>query len=174
AVRFDFPGDQVRSFRSQVRRELVVRPQLQPVRPVGHDHVGLLGHGIARPAPPHLPAWFEAPGHVQLEVPVALALRDKRVPDLVRRCVDMNVPRAVRHEASRPTVCTSLTPSIFSIRRDSWASESISTVAETTAVLSSWTFTSSADMFTRFSATTVAMSRSRPCRSNTSILIATG
>src|SRR5260370_19448141 len=77
-------------------------------------------------------------------------------------------------EASRATVCTSFTPSSFSMRRDSWASESISTVADTTAVLSSYTWTSSADMLTRFSATTVAMSRSRPCRSQASILIATG
>ncbi len=50
----------------------------------------------------------------------------------VRRRLDAN-----RHEASRATVCTSLTPSSFSMRRESCASESISTVVETTAVLSS-------------------------------------
>src|SRR5206468_12049842 len=64
-------------------------------------------------------------------------------------------------DASRATVWTSRTPSIFSMRRDSCASESISTVADTDAVLSSCTLTSSADMLTWFSATTVAMSRSR-------------
>src|ERR1700693_4993996 len=41
------------------------------------------------------------------------------------------------HEASRATVFTSLTPSSFSMSRESCASESISTVVETTAVLSS-------------------------------------
>src|ERR1700674_752972 len=78
------------------------------------------------------------------------------------------------HEASLATVCTSFTPSSFSIRRESCARESISTVVETTAVLSSYTCTSSDDILTRFSPKTVAMSRRSPCRSQASILIATG
>src|SRR5713226_3758859 len=55
-------------------------------------------------------------------------------PPPVGRDLDAN---AQIQEASRATVWTSLTLSSFSIRRESCASESISTVADTTAVLSS-------------------------------------
>src|SRR6266550_5435949 len=107
-------------------------------------------------------------------VPATALGRDKCAPRDLDRRVQPDLFGSARHEASRATVCTSLTPSSFSIRRESCASESISTVVETTAVLSSYTWTSSDDMLTRFSATTVAMSRSNPCRSQASILIATG
>src|SRR5207245_6012439 len=107
-------------------------------------------------------------------VPVVPAGRHERLPHLVRCDRHVDLARALGHDASRATVFTSFTPSSFSIKRDSCASESISTVAETTAVLSSYTWTSRADMLTRFSATTVAMSRISPWRSQASILIATG
>src|SRR3989454_12042455 len=100
--------------------------------------------------------------------------RDERAPRDLGMDVQVDLARSARHEASRATVWTSFTPSSFSIRRESWASESISTVVDTTAVLSSYTWTSRDDMLTRFSATTVAMSRISPWRSKASILIATG
>src|SRR5712664_2919927 len=107
-------------------------------------------------------------------VPLAAAGCDDRLPSILSWDGELDLSRSLLQEASRATVCTSFTPSNFSIRRESCASESISTVADTTAVLSSYTWTSRADMLTRFSATTVAMSRIRPCRSQASILIATG
>src|SRR5450759_5245562 len=65
-----------------------------------------------------------------------LILDEVRVgPELaVRRRLDTKP-----HDASRATVCTSFTPSSFSIKRESCASESISTTVDTTAVLSSYT-----------------------------------
>src|SRR5258706_210020 len=99
---------------------------------------------------------------VEHEIPVVSALLGDLLPHGLRRGAHVKLALHLRHDASRPTVCTSRTPSIFSIRRESWASESISTVADTTAVLSSCTFTSSDDMLTWVSAMTVAMSRIRP------------
>src|SRR5438477_1987657 len=150
------------------------RTQGETQRRVDFDDVGFLGEVPVDVNPADMAPWGEVIFECEAVVPLTLPRRDDRRPCVLGRDGEVDVPRSRLHEASRATVWTSFTPSSFSIRRESCASESISTVVDTTAVLSSYTCTSSADMFTRFSATTVAMSRIRPCRSHASILIATG
>src|SRR5712691_4023519 len=138
------------------------------------NHFGLLDHLASVVNPPNVVPFSEFAFRRQAVVPVLALTRDESRPGGLNRNSQCDLSGTRFHEASRATVWTSFTPSSFSIRRESCASESISTVVETTAVLSSYTCTSSDDMFFRVSATTVAMSRSRPCRSQASILMATG
>src|SRR5216683_840174 len=159
--RDDLPHKPVRRERGQVGREAEPGAQLEPARRIGLHDLRLLSD-VAAGLPDDALAGREVAIDFEHEIPVVSALLGDLLPHGVRRGAHVKLVLHLRHDASRPTVCTSRTPSIFSIRRESWASESISTVADTMAVLSSWTFTSSADMLTWVSAMTVAMSRIRP------------
>src|ERR1700694_2723525 len=156
------------------RREHKARAELESPPRFDLDHVCFFERLAGHINPPNVRAGIEVAFGRKPVVPLPLPRSHQQLPNGFGWHAHLDRPRTRPHDASRATVCTSFTPSNFSMRRDSCASESISTVADTTAVLSSYTWTSSADMFTRFSATIVAMSRSRPCRSQASILIATG
>src|SRR2546430_12056883 len=164
----------MRFLRGEVRRPHETGTQGETQRRDDVDDVGFLGEVAVDVDPADMAPWDEFTFECEAVIPLTLPRRDDRRPCVLGRDGEVDVPGSRLPEASRATVWTSFTPSSFSIRRESCASESISTVVDTTAALSSYTCTSSAGMFTRFSATTVAMSRMRPCRSHASILIATG
>ncbi len=139
-VRFgQLPYDGVRRRRRECRGEHKAGTHREAARGIDLDKLRLLRHRSVRAEPADMRAGCEVTVGGKAVVPVATARRHEHSPQLARRHREIELPRAPRHDASRATVFTSLTPSSFSISRDSCARESISTVAETTAVLSSYT-----------------------------------
>src|SRR4029077_17140323 len=130
------PYEPVRRQPRQVGREEQPATQLEPARRIGLHDLRLLSH-VTAGLPDDTLAGGKDAFDVEHEVPVVPAPLRDLLPHGVRRGVHVKLVLHLRQEASRPTVWTSRTASIFSMRRESWASESISTVADTTAVLSS-------------------------------------
>src|SRR6266700_150121 len=132
------PGHLMLRAGSERRREQVPRAKHKPARGVHVDDVRFLDEVSTDVEPADVPAGREVSLWRESVIPIPASGTHKAFPHRLRRNRDVARVRSV-HDAPRATVCTSFTPSSFSMRRDSCASESISTVAETTAVVASYT-----------------------------------
>src|SRR2546430_17473441 len=97
----------------------------QAARRCDFEDIRFLNHRAMRVEPTDMALGLEVALRRQPVIPVAPAGPDQQRPHVLGRHAEIDRVRPAAHDASRATVCTTLTPSSFYMSRASCASETI-------------------------------------------------